>query len=152
MNILIIGSGGREHALGKKIFADNRKLFFAPGNAGTSDIGENIDISANDIDSLVDFAKNNSIDYTIVGPEDPLCQGIVDNFEENGLKIFGVNKKASKFESSKSYTKEFLNKYGIKTAAYLKTGDKNEAIEYARNLLTSNEKGRTCIRQGSIYC
>ena len=140
MNILIIGSGGREHALGKKICADDRKIFFAPGNAGTREIGENIGISASDIDSLVDFAKNNSIDYTIVGPEDPLCQGIVDVFEENGLKIFGVNQKASKFESSKSYTKEFLNKYGIKTAAYLKTVDKNEAIEYARNLLDKNEK------------
>ena len=140
MNILIIGSGGREHTLGKKLCANDRKIFFAPGNAGTIEIGENIGISASDIDKLLDFAKNNNIEYTIVGPEDPLCQGIVDVFEENGLKIFGVNEKASKFESSKSYTKEFLDKYGIKTAAYLKTVDKNEAIEYARNLLDKNEK------------
>ena len=82
MNILIIGSGGREHALGKKIANKDRKIYFAPGNGGTSTIGENINIGVDDIEKLVDFAKNNSIDYTIVGPELPLCQGIVDEFEK----------------------------------------------------------------------
>ena len=140
MNILIIGSGGREHALGKKIANPDRKLFFAPGNGGTSSIGKNIDIKVDEIEKLLDFAKNKNIDYTIVGPELPLSQGIVDEFESNGLKIFGVNKKASKFESSKSFTKQFLDKYGIKTAGYLKTSDKNEAIFYAKDKLLENNK------------
>ena len=140
MNILIIGSGGREHALGKKIANKDRKIYFAPGNGGTSTIGENINIGVDDIEKLVDFAKNNSIDYTIVGPELPLCQGIVDEFEKNNLKIFGVNKSASKFESSKSFTKEFLNKYDIKTADYLKTNDKDKASSYAKDLLEKNGK------------
>lgn len=96
MNILIIGSGGREHALGKKIASKNRKIYFAPGNGGTSSTGENVDIQVDEIEELVDFAKNNSIDFTIVGPELPLCEGIVDEFEKNNLKIFGVNKSASK--------------------------------------------------------
>ena len=97
MNILIIGSGGREHALGKKIAKEQRKLFFAPGNGGTSQLGQNLDIKVDEIDKLVEFAKENNIDYTVVGPELPLCQGIVDEFEKNNLKIFGVNKAASKF-------------------------------------------------------
>lgn len=86
MNILIIGSGGREHALGKKIASPERKLYFAPGNAGTSAIGENIGIEVEEIEKLVDFAKENNIDFTIVGPELPLCQGIVDEFEKIILK------------------------------------------------------------------
>ena len=140
MNILIIGSGGREHALGKKIASPERKFYFAPGNAGTSTIGENIGIEVEEIEKLVGFAKENNIDFTIVGPELPLCQGIVDEFEKNNLKIFGVNKKASKFESSKGFTKEFLNKYHIKTAAYLNTGDKKEAENYGKDLLDKNGK------------
>lgn len=140
MNILIIGSGGREHALGKKIASKNRKIYFAPGNGGTSSTGENVDIQVDEIEKLVDFAKNNSIDFTIVGPELPLCEGIVDEFEKNNLKIFGVNKSASRFESSKGFTKEFLNKYDINTASYLKTDDKSEAINFAKDLLEKNNK------------
>ena len=148
MNILIIGSGGREHALGKKISANDRKIYFAPGNGGTSDIGENIDIEVDDIEKLVDFAKNNDIDFTIVGPELPLCQGIVDEFEKNNLKIFGVNKKASKFESSKGFTKKFLNKYHIKTGDYLNTKDKKEAENYSRNLL--DQKGKVVVKRDGL--
>ncbi|WP_297281411.1 phosphoribosylformylglycinamidine synthase [uncultured Anaerococcus sp.] len=140
MNILIIGSGGREHALGKRIASADRKVFFAPGNAGTSNIGKNVDIRANDISKLVDFAKSNQIDYTIVGPELPLCQGIVDEFKKNNLKIFGVSKQASKFESSKSFTKRFLDKYDINTADYLSTSDKKEAFAYAKDLLEKDKK------------
>ena len=148
MNILIIGSGGREHALGKKIAKSDRNLFFAPGNGGTSQLGKNIDINVDEIDKLVEFAKENDIDYTVVGPELPLCQGIVDEFEKNNLKIFGVNKAASKFESSKGYTKEFLNKYDIKTAAYLRTENQDEAIEYANKLL--EEKGIVVLKRDGL--
>ena len=140
MNILIIGSGGREHALGLKLASKDRNIFFAPGNGGTSQIGKNIDIYVNEIEKLVDFAKKNNIDYTVVGPENPLCDGVVDQFEKNGLKIFGVNKKASKFEASKAYTKEFLEKYKVKTAAYLKTDNIEKAFSFASELLEKNGK------------
>ena len=148
MNILIIGSGGREHALGKKIAKEDRNLFFAPGNGGTAKLGKNIDIKVDEIDKLVEFAKENDINYTVVGPELPLCQGIVDEFEKNNLKIFGVNKAASKFESSKAFTKEFLNKYDIKTAAYLRTENQDEAIEYANKLL--DEKGIVVLKRDGL--
>lgn len=148
MNILIIGSGGREHALGKKIAKSDRNLFFAPGNGGTAQLGKNIDIKVDEIDKLVEFSKENDIDYTVVGPELPLCQGIVDEFEKNNLKIFGVNKAASKFESSKAFTKEFLNKYGIKTAAYLRTENKDEANIYANKLI--DEKGIVVLKRDGL--
>ena len=140
MNILIIGSGGREHALGLKLACKDRNIFFAPGNGGTSQIGKNIDINVNEIEKLVDFAKENNIDYTVVGPENPLCDGVVDQFEKNGLKIFGVNKEASQFEASKAYTKEFLEKYKVKTAAYLKTDDIEKAFAFASELIEKNGK------------
>ena len=148
MNILIVGSGGREHALGKKIANSERNLFFAPGNAGTSKLGKNIDIRVDEIDRLLDFAKDNDIKYTVVGPELPLSLGIVDKFEENNLKIFGVNKAASKFESSKSYTKEFLNKYDINTGDYLKTDNKDDAFDYANDLL--DKKGRVVVKRDGL--
>lgn len=148
MNILIIGSGGREHALGKKISKKDRNLFFAPGNGGTAELGKNIDINVDEIDKLVEFAKENSIDYTVVGPELPLSLGIVDEFEKNNLQIFGVNKNAAKFEASKGYTKEFLEKYGIKTAAYIRTESKDEAIQYAKNLLET--KGIVVLKRDGL--
>lgn len=148
MKILIVGSGGREHALGEKIKANDRKLYFAPGNSGTSEIGENIDIGATDIEKLVEFAKKEEIDYTIVGPEDPLCMGLVDRFQENDLKVFGVNKKASKFESSKAYCKKFLEKYGIKTPAYLRCEDKDEILAYGEKLI--NEKGKLVLKRDGL--
>lgn len=135
MKILIIGSGGREHAIGSKLKKDGRELYFAPGNAGTSELGQNVEISSEDIDKLVAFAKENSIDYTVVGPENPLCSGIVDVFEENGLEIFGVNKQASKFESSKAYTKDFLTRYGINTAKYIQTSDKEKALSFGKDII-----------------
>lgn len=148
MKILIVGSGGREHALGEKIKSSDRKLYFAPGNAGTSEIGENIDIEATDIEKLVEFAKEEEIDYTIVGPEDPLCMGLVDRFQENDLKVFGVNKKASKFESSKTYCKNFLEKYKIKTPAYLKSEDKEEILAYGEKLI--KEKGKLVLKRDGL--
>ncbi len=140
MNILIIGSGGREHALGSKIARKDRTIYFAPGNGGTANEFINIDIDVTDIDKLVDFAKENSIDYTIVGPEVPLCAGIVDEFVKNDLKIFGVNKKAAKFEGSKAYTKAFLDKYDIDTANYLECYNTDEAFSFASKLLKNNGK------------
>lgn len=140
MKILIIGSGGREFAIASKIKSSDRELFFAPGNGNTESLGTNIDIGSEDIDALVKFAQDEKIDYTIVGPEAPLCLGLVDLFEEKGLKVFGPNKKAAQFEGSKAFTKKFLDKYGIKTAKYLETESADEAYKFARVLLERDGK------------
>lgn len=145
MKILIVGSGGREFAIGRKIKNSKRELFFAPGNGGTKALGKNTWISPEDIEKLYDFAKKEEIDYTIVGPEVPLCKGIVDLFEDNGLKIFGPRKQAAKFEASKVYTKKFLEKYEIPTAAFLETSDKKEALDFAGDLLEKN--GRVVVKR-----
>lgn len=132
MRILLIGSGGREHALAWKIAKNDRveKIFVAPGNGGTAieDKCENIDIT--DIDELLSFAIRESIDLTIVGPEDPLTKGIVDKFKEKGLKIFGPSKRAARLEGSKSFSKDFMKKYGVKTAEYEVFYNHQEALEY----------------------
>ena len=120
MKILVIGGGAREHAIVWKIKQSEKvkKIFVAPGNAGTSEIAENILIQDNDIIGLVNFAKINNIDLTIVGPESPLCLGIVDEFEKQNLRIFGPNKKAAQLEGSKVFCKKFLKKHNIPTAKY----------------------------------
>lgn len=120
MKILLIGSGGREHALAWKINQSplTKKLYCAPGNGGIADIAECVDIQANEIDQLLAFAKKNKIDLTVVGPEAPLVEGIVDVFEEAGLKIFGPNKMAAQLEGSKVLAKEFLQRCNIPTAQF----------------------------------
>lgn len=131
MKVLVIGSGGREHALCWKINKSPRvsKIYCAPGNGGTGEIAENIDIGVEEIDKLLDFALKNNIDLTVVGPELPLALGIVDKFQEKGLKIFGVNKACAKLESSKDFSKKFMEKYNIPTAKYKTYTDLNEAME-----------------------
>lgn len=131
MKVLIIGGGGREHALAWKIKESSRvsKIFAAPGNGGTEGLAENININPSDIDSLLKFAEEEAIDLTLVGPEDPLAQGIVDRFEDRGLKIFGVNKKSAQLESSKKYSKEFMEKYQIPTAKYRSYQSMDQALE-----------------------
>jgi len=138
MNILIIGSGGREHALAWK--AEQSPLsdivYVAPGNAGTAleENIENVDISIDDHDALISFALNNEIGLTIVGPEVPLVKGIVDHFTAAGLKCFGPSKNASQLEGSKAYAKDFLNRYEIPTAAYGNFTDEDEAIDYLKEV------------------
>ena len=131
MNVLIVGSGGREHALGWKLQQSPEvgKIFYAPGNGGTS---ENVPINTDEFEKLMEFAKNNNC-FTIVGPEDPLSKGIVNKFHEKGLKIFGPSKKAAILESSKCWTKEFLKKYGIPTADFRIFSDADEAKEYVKS-------------------
>jgi phosphoribosylamine---glycine ligase len=119
MRILIIGSGGREHALAWKIAQSPRvtKLFCAPGNAGIADLAECVPIPVMEIDRLAVFASAEKIDLTIVGPEGPLCAGIVDVFKSQGLRIFGPNKRAAQLEGSKVFSKRILLKYNVPTAA-----------------------------------
>ena len=119
MRILIIGSGGREHALAWKIAQSPRvtKLFCAPGNAGIAELAETVPIPAMEIAKLAAFASAHKIDLTIVGPEGPLCAGIVDVFHGQGLRVFGPNKRAAQLEGSKVFSKKILLKYNIPTAA-----------------------------------
>ncbi len=136
MNILIIGSGGREHALAWKAQQSGRveKIFVAPGNAGTAlePKMENVAIRVEDMEALVDFARANAIDLTIVGPEVPLVLGVVDAFSEAGLRCFGPSAKAAQLEGSKEFTKDFLARHKIPTAAYGAFSDVDEAVAYIR--------------------
>jgi phosphoribosylamine--glycine ligase len=136
MKILLIGSGAREHAIAYKLSLSQKveKIFVAPGNGGTyvENKCKNIDIKNHD--ELLDFAKNNSIDFTFVGPEQPLADGIVDLFESNGLKIIGPDKFSSQLESSKSFAKKFMNKYNVQTANYKEFSKKNN-IDEITNLI-----------------
>ena len=120
MNVLIIGNGGREHALAWKIAQSPRvrQIFVAPGNAGTLQCAQNVDIATSDFDRLIKFAKQNDVKLTIVGPEAPLSAGIVDAFRKENLKIFGPNKAAAQLEGSKGYTKDLCREFNIPTAAY----------------------------------
>ncbi|KIL47004.1 phosphoribosylamine--glycine ligase [Jeotgalibacillus campisalis] len=120
MNVLIVGRGGREHAICKAMAKapSVERIFCAPGNAGISSCAERVKIDENDQDSLVKFAKENKVDLTVVGPEQPLAEGIVDRFLAEGLSIFGPTKEASQIEGSKSFAKDLMQKYHVPTAAY----------------------------------
>ena len=134
MKILIIGGGGREHALAWKLSQSPRvsEVFVVPGNAGTAleENVTNIDLSISDLDSLVAFAESHAIDYTVIGPEAPLVDGVVDRFEEKGLRCFGPRADCAQLEGSKAFTKEFLKRHNIPTAAYGTFTDVNQAMTY----------------------
>jgi len=136
MKILILGSGGREYSIGLAIANENagHELFFQPGNGATDELGTNLNIK--DYNELADFAKENNIDLTIVGPEAPLVDGVVDIFKSKGLTIFGPSKEAAKLEGSKVYMKNFLAKYNIPTARYIETSSIEEAFKFADSLST----------------
>ena len=132
MKILVVGAGGREHALVWKIKQSKKveKVYCAPGNAGISRIADCVDISVTDVGALMDFAKKEAIDLTVVGPESSLVAGIVDVFEANGLRIFGPSQRAVELEGSKVYCKEFLKKYNIPTASFAVFTDRKKAKKY----------------------
>ena len=136
MKILVIGSGGREHALVWKLAQSSRvtKLFCAPGNAGIADLAECVSIAATDKASLAAFAAGEKIDLTIVGPEAPLCAGIVDIFQTCGLRIFGPNQRAAQLEGSKVFTKQLLLKYNVPTAPAAIFDDANAARAHLRKV------------------
>ena len=134
MKVLVIGGGGREHALAWKLAQSPRvtNVFVAPGNAGTAleDTITNVDLAVSDLDGLVTFAESQNIDYTVVGPEAPLVDGIVDRFEAKGLRCFGPHADCAQLEGSKAFTKEFLKRHNIPTAAYGTFTDVDQAIAY----------------------
>jgi phosphoribosylamine--glycine ligase len=134
MRVLVVGGGGREHALVWKISQSPKvtKIYCAPGNAGISEQAMIVPIKANDLNSLLEFAVKEKIDLTVVGPEDPLTQGVVDLFESKGLFIFGASRKAAEIEGSKAFAKEIMKKYYIPTAFYEIFDNRNDAVQYIR--------------------
>jgi phosphoribosylamine--glycine ligase len=132
MNVLVIGSGGREHALAWKLAQSPRvsKVFCAPGNPGVAQIGENVALPISDHAALIDFAKRKQIGLTVIGPDDALAAGIVDAFQAAGLRAFGPKAAAARLESSKAFAKDFMRRHGIPTADYREFTDSDEAREY----------------------
>jgi phosphoribosylamine--glycine ligase len=132
MKVLVVGSGGREHAICTAVAKSKRvdKIYCAPGNAGIASLAECVEIGAMEFDKLVAFAKEKEIDFTIIGMDDPLVGGIVDRFEAEGLKCFGPRKNAAILEGSKAFSKDLMKKYNIPTAGYENFTDPEEALKY----------------------
>ena len=132
MKILIVGSGGREHAIAWKVAQSPKvdKIYCAPGNAGISEYAECVDIGAMEFEKLAAFAKEKEIDFTIIGMDDPLVGGVVDVFEAEGLKVFGPRKNAAILEGSKAFSKDLMKKYNIPTAGYENFDDADKALAY----------------------
>src|SRR5881396_3697650 len=136
MKILVVGSGGREHALVWKLRQSphTERIFCAPGNAGTGEIAENVAIPVSDLEALVRFAKENRVDLTVVGPDDPLAAGIVDLLTSEKLRAFGPDKSAARIESSKIFAKELMHTQKIPTADARTFSNSSEAIRYCERL------------------
>lgn len=134
MRVLVVGNGAREHVIAWKIAQSPRleRLFVAPGNAGTSDLAENVTVKSDDVEGLLEFAIRERIDLTVVGPEIPLEAGITDKFEGAGMLIFGPTKKAARIETSKSFTKDLIERHGVPTANAAIFEDYSEALKYVK--------------------
>ncbi|MEM1059120.1 MAG: phosphoribosylamine--glycine ligase [Verrucomicrobiota bacterium] len=167
MSVLVVGSGGREHALAWKIKQDDpeAELYLAPGNAGTGELGRNLALKADDVDGLLKWCAQQRPEWVVVGPEVPLCLGLADRLSEIGIKVFGCNEAAARLEGSKVFTKKLLTKYGIPTAPWKAFTDAKLAREHSRSLgyphvikadglaagkgaivVTSQEEAETAIR------
>ena len=134
MNVLVIGSGGREHAIVEALSRSpkNPKIYCAPGNAGIAQLAECVAIKDTEVEKLVEFAKTNNVELTVVGPEAALAAGVVDRFQQEGLLIFGPTKAAAEIEASKDFAKRLMVKYDVPTAAYATFSDFDEAMAYVR--------------------
>ena len=134
MKVLIVGSGGREHAIAWKVAQSSRvdKIYCAPGNAGIAEFAECVDIGPMEFDRLAQFAEENAVDLTVIGMDDPLVGGVVDVFEAKGLRVFGPRKNAAILEGSKAFSKDLMKKYNIPTAAYETFTDAGKALEYLK--------------------
>lgn len=134
MKVLIVGGGGREHAIARSVSKSKRvdKIYCAPGNAGIAEYAECVDIRPMDFEKLASFAEENDISLTIVGMDDPLAGGIVDVFEARGLRVFGPKKNAAVLEGSKAFSKDLMKKYGIPTAGYHIVKSPQEARDFIK--------------------
>jgi len=135
MNILVVGGGAREHTICWKLKQSKKvsKIYCAPGNAGISEIAQCVNIEAEDIKGITEFAVQEKIDMVVVGPEGPLVAGLVDVLKDNGIKTFGPNQNGAKLEGSKSYSKDFMKKYNIPTAKYETFVKPQDALEGLKN-------------------
>ncbi|MGC9599397.1 MAG: phosphoribosylamine--glycine ligase [Minisyncoccia bacterium] len=156
MNVFLIGSGGREHALAWKLAQSPRlgKLFIAPGNGGTARLGENVAIKADDIPALIAFAKKSVVDLVVVGPDDPLALGIVDQFQKEGFLIFGPTKAAAQIEASKAFAKQLMQDEYIPTAAFRIFTDYDEASRYlaSQSVPIVVKASGLALGKGAIVC
>jgi len=153
MRVLVIGSGGREHALVwtlKQTSQRPLKLFCAPGNAGMAEIAECVAISATDVTALADFAAKEEIDLTMVGPEAALAEGVVDEFAQRGLRIVGPTRNAAQLETSKAFAKDFMHRHGIPTARYRVASSVDEALECLRNDNFGDEKSPVVVKADGL--
>ena len=130
MKSLVVGGGGREHAICWKLAQSSKveKLYCAPGNAGIRNVAECVDIQAEDLDGIADFAVSHSVDMAVIGPEVPLAMGITDVLNGKGIRVFGPNQKCAQLEASKSFTKDFLARHGIPTAGYREFTEKEQLL------------------------
>jgi len=156
MKVLIIGGGGREHAIARKVAMSPKvdKLYCAPGNAGIAGCAECVNIAVSDFTGLADFAVREGIDLTVVGPDDPLVAGIVDVFKNKGLRIFGPRKNAAIIEGSKSFSKDLMKKYNIPSAAYETFDNSSEAVTYLKtsNYPTVLKADGLALGKGVLIC
>ena len=143
MKILVVGNGGREHTLCWKLAQSPQadKIYCAPGNAGIATVAKCVDIGVSELDRLADFAEKEGIGFTVVGPEAPLCAGLVDVFQKRGLKVFGPDKEAAQLEGSKDYAKQFMVKYNIPTGKAATFTDAASAMEYVSKEFAAGAKG-----------
>lgn len=156
MRILVVGGGGREHAIVWKLAQSPlaEKIFCAPGNIGISELADIVDIRVSAFHELITFAKTEKIDLTIIGPDDPLAEGIADAFEAEGLKVFGPVKAAAQLESSKAFSKRLMQKYGIPTADYEIFNEYEKALDYVRgcNMPTVIKADGLALGKGVLIC
>ncbi len=156
MKVLVVGNGAREHALVWKLKQSGlvSEIYIAKGNAGSRKIAKGVDISPTSVEELAEFAEREGIDFTVVGPEDPLARGIVDEFEKRNLKIFGPSKEASQLESSKAFAKKFMEKYEIPTAQYETFDDFDKAVRYVKDVGTPLviKADGLAAGKGSVVC
>src|ERR687891_2380819 len=148
MRILVVGSGGREHALVwalKKTSSRPAEIFCAPGNAGIGEIAQCVPIGATDVGALADFAQREQIDLTMIGPEASLAEGVVDEFERRGLRIVGPGREAARLETSKVFAKDFMQRHGIPTARYRVAASEDEAIKILRSGELGNESSSIVV-------
>lgn len=152
MNILVVGCGAREHAIITKIRQNNQddRIFAAPGNPGIAMLAQCADIAVNDIDGLLDFALFNQIDLAIIGPEETLCLGISDVFQDHEIPVFGPEEKAAQLEGSKSFAKEFMKRHNIPTAQYVKTSDAQMALGYARDMISKSPARKVVLKADGL--
>jgi phosphoribosylamine--glycine ligase len=153
MRILVVGSGGREHALVwalKKTSSRPTEIFCAPGNAGIAEIAQCVAIGATDVGALADFAQREQIDLTMIGPEASLAEGVVDEFERRGLRIVGPSREAARLETSKVFAKDFMQRHGIPTARYCVAASVNEAIKILRSGELGNESSPVVVKADGL--